>query len=68
MTRVILILFFVAAVVLAATSVMALVNGPDASRSLRNKEDTMPATFHMIAYVLLIILMFGVVTGWLGAA
>lgn len=68
MTRVILILFFVSVVVLAATSVMALVNGPETSRSARNKEDTMPATFHMIAYVLLIILMFGVVTGWLGAA
>ena len=68
MTRVILILFLISAVVLAATSVMALLNGPDTSRATRKKEDTMPATFHMIAYVLLIILMFGVVTGWLGAA
>jgi hypothetical protein len=28
----------------------------------------MPATFQTIAYVLLIVLMFGVATGWLGAA
>ena len=34
----------------------------------RHKDDTMPATFHTIAYVLLIVLMFGVATGWLGAA
>ncbi len=30
--------------------------------------DTMPKTFSTIAYVLLIMLMFGVATGWLGAA
>ena len=34
----------------------------------RKKEDTMPATIHTVAYVLLIVLMFGVATGWLGAA
>jgi predicted phage tail protein len=34
----------------------------------RKKGDTLPATFQTIAYVLLIVLMFGVATGWLGAA
>lgn len=32
------------------------------------KEITMPATFQTIAYILLIVLMFGVATGWMGAA
>lgn len=30
--------------------------------------DDMPKTFQRIAYVVLILLMLGVVTGWLGAA
>lgn len=29
--------------------------------------DSMPDTFQRIAYVLLIVLMFGICTGWLGA-
>ena len=32
-----------------------------------SRGDTMPKTFSTIAYVLLIVLMFGIVTGWLGA-
>jgi predicted small integral membrane protein len=32
------------------------------------KVDRMPVTFQTIAYVLLIILMLGVATGWVGAA
>ncbi len=77
MTRLIL----MAAVVAAILAVLNLAWGPPRpaldqslprpSRlgpALRKKEDTMPATFHTIAYVLLIVLMFGVATGWLGAA
>lgn len=30
--------------------------------------DTLPMTFQRIAYVLLILLMFGIAFGWLGAA
>lgn len=41
---------------------------PARPKPARTKEDTMPATFQTIAYVLLIVLMCGVATGWLGAA
>lgn len=77
MTRLIL----MAAVVAAILAVLNLAwgsprpasgqTGPRPSRLVptpRKKDDTMPATFHTIAYVLLIVLMFGVATGWLGAA
>lgn len=77
MTRLIL----MAAVVAAILAVLNLAWGPPRSVSnqttprparlvpaMRNKENTMPAAFHTIAYVLLIVLMFGVATGWLGAA
>jgi hypothetical protein len=30
-------------------------------------EDSMPATFRLVAYLLLLALMVGVATGWLGA-
>jgi hypothetical protein len=30
--------------------------------------DDMPAKFRRITYVLLVVLLFGVTTGWLGAA
>ena len=73
MTRLILMV----AVVAAILAVVSLAWGP--TRPLRDpatgprpvsrkKEDSMPATFHTIAYVLLIVLMFGVATGWMGAA
>ena len=45
-----------------------LVSASRKKPALRKKEDTMPATFHTVAYILLIVLMFGVATGWLGAA
>lgn len=41
---------------------------PARPKPARPKEDTMPATFQTIAYVLLFVLMCGVATGWLGAA
>ncbi len=72
MTRLILLAFLVAAMM----AVLLLAFGPtrpafdrSATRPARpHKEDTMPATFQTIAYVVLIVLMFGVATGWLGAA
>jgi cell division protein FtsX len=74
MTRLIL----MAAVVAAILAVLNLAWGPtrpvfDTPRPILRplpvkKVDTMPATFQTIAYVLLIVLMFGVATGWLGAA
>ena len=67
MTRLILLALFVAAVLVAVTSVMALFSASDRSAGrTRNSEETMPQTIQTIAYVALIILMFGVVSGWLG--
>lgn len=69
MLRLILLMLFISVSVLAATALMALVIQSARSAAPRNrKEDTMPKTFRNIAYVLLVVLMFGVVTGWLGAA
>ena len=69
MTRLILMALLVAAML----AVLSLALGPtrplpEARPARGPKEDTMPATFQTIAYVLLIVLMCGVATGWLGAA
>jgi cell division protein FtsX len=66
MTRVILFLLMFSAAVLAVASVRTLLN-PVGQPPLRKKDDTMPATFRNVAYLLLIVLMIGVATGWLGA-
>ena len=76
MTRLIL----MAAVVAAILAVLNLAWGPARQVPVQTgprprrrpaahkKEITMPATFQTIAYILLIVLMFGVATGWMGAA
>lgn len=66
MARLILFLLFFAVAVLAAASVMVFLRS--AGRvSVPQGEDEMPTTFRMVAYVLLLALMVGVTTGWLGA-
>ena len=67
MARLILVLLFVAAIALALVSVMIALriaspqsDGPTGG--------SMPKPFTTIAYVLLILLMFGVTSGLLGAA
>lgn len=70
MTRVILFLLMFSAAVLAIASVRTLLTAPEPSpyrKPYRKKDDTMPATFRNVAYLLLIVLMVGVATGWLGA-
>jgi cell division protein FtsX len=67
MLRLIFLMLFVTAFALAATALVAFVT-QTGGRTAPRKEDTMPQTFRKIAYVLLVVLMFGVVTGWLGAA
>lgn len=65
MTRLILLLLLFSAVVIAVTSVLSLLRTPDPAPR-HSKDQTMPATVKSIAYVLLIVLMFGVVSGWIG--
>ena len=70
MTRLILALLIVAMAVLAVGAIMAVLapRGRSAGRSrVLMRRDDMPGTFRAIAYGLLVVLMFGVVTGWLGA-
>ncbi len=67
MMRLILFVFLLAGVALAFASVMMALRAVAPANDTR-KGDTMPKTFSTIAYVLLILLMFGIATGWLGAA
>ena len=67
MMRLVLFVFLLAGLVLAFASVMIALRVIAPSHT-SGTGDSMPRTFSTIAYVLLILLMFGVVTGWLGAA
>ena len=65
MTRLILLLLLFSAVIIAVMSVASLFQSP--SPAPRQSKDTlMPASVKNIAYVLLILLMFGVVSGVIG--
>lgn len=67
MMRLILLILLVAAVLIAFTAMLGTMQAV-ASLAKPKQEDTMPATFQKIAYAVLILLMLGVSTGWLGAA
>ncbi len=65
MVRLILVVTFVAVVAIAIIAVlgtMMAVARPSAGKDV----DDMPAKFRRITYVLLVVLLFGVTTGWLG--
>ena len=64
MGRLILIALVALCLVVAITSVMALF-GRTAPANDVKKADTMPDTIKTVAYVLLIVLMFGITSGWL---
>lgn len=67
MLRIILLLSFLAVLAVGFLAVMgamrAVAGGPAEKDS-----DPMPAPFRRISYIVLVILMFGVATGWLGGA
>ncbi|KQI72098.1 hypothetical protein AN191_08080 [Loktanella sp. 5RATIMAR09] len=66
MLRLIFIVAFVAVVAIAITALigtMAAVARPRADK----ETDNMPAKFRRVTYALLVVLLFGVTTGWLGA-
>lgn len=65
MTRLILFLLMFSAVVIAVMSVMSLLQTPNPAPR-PSKDTLMPASVKNIAYVLLILLMFGVVSGVIG--
>ena len=66
MMRLILFLFLLSGTVLAFAGAMAMLRGLSDAPFQRGQ--TMPRPFQLIAFVLLILLMLGVSTGWLGAA
>lgn len=68
MFRAVLILLFFVIVVFAVTSATTAVKMALVPAKLPSQRDTMPDTVRRIAYVALIVLMFGVVSGWLGAS
>lgn len=68
MTRLILLLLLFSAAMIAVSIIATLLQPNPTVLPRQQKESPMPATFQYIAYALLIALMFGVVTGWLGGA
>lgn len=67
MARLILILLVIAALFAALASAMIFVRQARGALT-DNREFTMPMGVQTVAYFLLIALMLGVATGWLGAA
>jgi cell division protein FtsX len=67
MARLILFMLLLATVVLAVSVVMSVLKPAGPAPAPQKGTNTMPATFRNFAYVLLLLLMIGVVTGWLGA-
>ena len=65
MVRLILILAFVAVVAIAITAVLGTIMAVGKATAGR-EPDAMPVKFRRITYALLVVLLFGVATGWLG--
>ena len=53
--------------VIAVFAVTSMLRAAKVVQDAVQSGDTMPDTFQRVAYVLLIVLMFGICTGWLGA-
>lgn len=65
MVRLILIVAFVAVVAIAIIAVLGTITAIGQTAAGKETDD-MPARFRRITYVLLVVLLFGVTTGWLG--
>ena len=66
MFRLILLILFIAAIVTTGLAMIAVVQSV-ATVTRSAGEDNMPRTFRRIAYILLVLLLIGLSTGWLGA-
>ncbi len=68
MFRLILLILFVAAIVVAALATVTVVYSVTrlAKPQPRTGEDKMPQTFQRIAYIALVVLLIGITSGWLG--
>ena len=66
MVRLILLVAFVAVAAIAITGLIRTIQDVTAG-GVGKDDDMMPAKFRRITYVLLVVLLFGVTSGWLGA-
>ena len=66
MARLILFLFVLALVLLAAAAVLAMAK-PAGRAPARRKEGAMPDAVRWISYGLLLAVMFGAASGWVGS-
>ncbi len=66
MVRLILLVAFVTVVAIAIITLLRAMRTVGHVATGKD-EDNMPATFKRIAYVVLVVLLFGVTSGWLGA-
>ncbi|PJI85014.1 hypothetical protein BC777_3010 [Yoonia maricola] len=65
MVRLILVVAFVAVVAVVTIVALGTIMAISATTAGKDSDD-MPAKFRRITYVLLVVLLFGVTTGWLG--
>lgn len=65
MVRLILLVAFIGVVAFAITTTVGTIQ-TIARAGTGKDDDIMPAKFQRITYVLLVLLMFGVTSGWLG--
>ena len=65
MVRLILLIAFIGVVAFAITAALSTMQAI-ARADTGKDDDPMPAKFQRVTYVLLIVLMFGVASGWLG--
>lgn len=69
MVRFILLAAFIGVIAFAIVALLGTIRAvirTEATTGLQKDNNMMPARFQRITYVLLILLMFGVTTGWLG--
>ncbi|MBR2655352.1 hypothetical protein [Yoonia sp.] len=67
MLRMILLLSFLAVLAVGFLAVMGALRVMSGGAAEKDP-DPMPAPFRRISYIVLVVLMFGVTTGWLGAS
>ncbi len=67
MIRLILLVAFLAVAAIAVTALLRTIQDVT-NVGVGKDNDIMPAKFRRITYVLLVVLLFGVTSGWLGAA
>ncbi len=67
MVRLILVVAFVVVIAIAIIAVLGTLMTVAQTTAAKDTDD-MPAKFRRITYALLVVLLFGVTTGWLGAS